>query len=260
MQKESDATDKNHFALARELAAAFLSGNTVAGAEEDLTSMTRDEALAIQGLVVELLGESVVGWKVGALPDGDLISAPVVAGRLVQSPASLARATYGLGGVEAEIAFRFAKEPSPGKQGFEREDIIDAVEGICPVIEVVTSRWSTALKSPRNAMVADLLSNGALVVGDISRQWRGIALDSLEAQLSINETVVHRSRGGNPQSDLIGLLVTFANDLIRRGLSIAPGQIVTTGSYTGFLTASPGDVIAAEFNEFGPISVKFETI
>lgn len=179
-------------------------------------------------------------------------------GRLVQSPASLDPATYGAGGIEAEIAFRFAKEPIPGKDGFTREGITAAIEGIFPTIEVVTSRWTPALRSSRNAMIADLLSNGALVVGAVIRNWRNIALDTLQVELSINDTIVHRSSGGNPQKDLVSLLLMFANHLAQRGLSIKPGQIVTTGSYTGFLTAGPGNIISAKFNQVGAVSVQFQ--
>ncbi|RWB92968.1 MAG: hypothetical protein EOQ56_35995 [Mesorhizobium sp.] len=191
------------------------------------------------------------------MPDGDLISAPIVTSRLLHSPARISQTTYGLGGVECEIAFRFAKEPVPDKGGFAREQIIEAIDGACAAIEIVDSRWTTAFSTPRNAMIADLLSNGALVVGAVNKNWRDVAFNTLRAHLGINGTTVCQSTGGHPNGDLIGLLTMFANDLWERGLVLRPGEIVTTGSYTGFHTAISGDEIAAEFDGFSPVSVVF---
>lgn len=244
--------------LAQRLIAAHLGGQRVEVDLSILEALSRSQALIIQHEVVSKLSVPVAGWKVAALPDGDLISAPIVASRLLHSPTSISRSTYGLGGVECEIAFRFASEPVPGKGGFAREQIIEAIDGACAAIEIVDSRWTTAFSTPRNAMIADLLSNGALAVGAVNKNWRDMAFDTLRANLGINGTAVCESTGGHLDGDLIGLLTMFANDLRERGLVLRPGEIVTTGSYTGLHTARSGDEIVAEFDGFSPVSVAFQ--
>ncbi|RWH78023.1 fumarylacetoacetate hydrolase family protein [Mesorhizobium sp.] len=246
--------------LAQRLVAAHQGGHRVGVDLSTLEALSRAQALTIQDEVVSKLSVPVAGWKVASLPDGDLVSAPIVTSRLLHSPASISRTTYGLGGVECEIAFRFSREPVRGKGGFAREQIIEAIDGACAAIEIVDSRWTTAFSTPRNAMIADLLSNGALVVGAVNKNWRDIAFDTLRARLGINGTTVCQSTGGHSKGDLIGLLTMFANDLRERGLVLRPGEIVTTGSYTGLHTARSGDEIAAEFDGFSSVSVAFQQV
>ncbi|CAN7743012.1 2-keto-4-pentenoate hydratase [Mesorhizobium sp. LjNodule214] len=246
--------------IAQKLVAAYRAGKRVPADPLMLEALSRVQALNIQHEVVKALAVPVAGWKVAALPDGDLISAPILRDRLFPSPASICPAIYGLGGVECEIAFRFVREPIPGREGFEKEHIIEAIDGACPAIEVVDSRWATTFSTPRNAMIADLLSNGALVVGPANRNWRDVAFRALGARLGINGRTACQSTGGHPDGDLIGLLTMFANDLRKRGIVLSPGEIVTTGSYTGFHTAKPGDEIVAEFDGFSPVSVAFNSL
>ncbi|OWK21482.1 hypothetical protein AJ88_23950 [Mesorhizobium amorphae CCBAU 01583] len=123
---------------------------------------------------------------------------------------------------------------------------------------MVDSRWATTFATPRNAMIADLLSNGALVVGSVHKNWRDVTFGALRARLAINGSTVCQSTGGHPDGDLIGLLVMFANDLRKRGIALRTGDIVTTGSFTGFHTANPGDEIVAEFDGFSPVSLAFQ--
>ncbi|WP_095204859.1 2-keto-4-pentenoate hydratase [Mesorhizobium carmichaelinearum] len=254
----SITADEISWAIAQKLVAAHRGANRVIVDPLTLEALSRVQALNIQREVVRALAVPVVGWKVAALPDGDLISAPIVKNRLLPSPASIRPAIYGLGGVECEIAFRFAREPVPGREGFRKEHIVEAIDGACSAVEVVDSRWATTFSTPRNAMIADLLSNGALVVGSVNGNWRDVAFGALGARLGINGRTVCQSTGGHPGGDLIGLLVMFANDLRKQGIVLRPGEIVTTGSYTGFHTASPGDVIVAEFDGFSPVSVTFQ--
>ncbi|ESX84280.1 fumarylacetoacetate hydrolase family protein [Mesorhizobium sp. LNJC405B00] len=254
----SDRASEISRVIAQKLIAAHRSGERVPANASTLEALSRAQALGIQHAVVSGLSVPVAGWKVAALPDGDLISAPIVESRLFQSGVSISPAIYGLGGVECEIAFRFAREPAPGRNGFAREHIIEAIDGAYAAVEVVNSRWASALSTPRNAMIADLLSNGALIIGSVNRNWRDVGFDTLGARLGINGSTVCQNAGGHPDGDLIGLLIMLANHLRQRGLVLRPGEIVTTGSYTGFHTANPGDEIVAEFDGFTPVSVTFD--
>ncbi|RWB93530.1 MULTISPECIES: fumarylacetoacetate hydrolase family protein [unclassified Mesorhizobium] len=242
--------------FAQKLAAAHRGGERVMADTSTLEALSRDQALSIQHEVVSALSP-VAGWKVAALPDGDLISAPIVRSRLFQSPVSISPAVYGLGGIECEIAFRFGREPVPARDGFASEHIIEAIDGACAAIEVADSRWASKFTIPRNAMIADLLSNGALVLGSLNKNWQDVAFETVPARLGINGNTICQTIGGHPRGDLIGLMVMLANDLGKRGLVIKPGEIVTTGSYTGFHTADPGDEIVAEFDGFTSVSVTF---
>ncbi|TIU17406.1 MAG: hypothetical protein E5W49_20060, partial [Mesorhizobium sp.] len=183
--------------FAQKLAAAHRGGERVMADTSTLEALSRDQALSIQHEVVSALSP-VAGWKVAALPDGDLISAPIVRSRLFQSPVSISPAVYGLGGIECEIAFRFGREPVPARDGFASEHIIEAIDGACAAIEVADSRWASKFTIPRNAMIADLLSNGALVLGSLNKNWQDVAFETVPARLGINGNTICQTIGGHP--------------------------------------------------------------
>ncbi|ESY65874.1 MULTISPECIES: fumarylacetoacetate hydrolase family protein [Mesorhizobium] len=250
------ASEHIHY-LSERLLAAYRGQDRLVVDDAVLRDVTRSAALEIQRRVVQGLATPVVAWKAALLADADLVSAPIVAERLFTSPCALPQQLYGRGGVECEIAFRFSRAPTGG-YSFTQTDILDALDGACAAIEVVDSRWGGPSPAPRNAMVADLLANGALVCGAFNEVWQGVPFSTQQVKLRVNGALVHQSAGGHPDSDLIGLLVKFAGDLRCRGIPIEPGTIVTTGSFTGLFTANPGDVISAEFEGFEPVSVTFE--
>jgi 2-keto-4-pentenoate hydratase len=62
---------------------------------------------------------------------------------------------------------------------------------------------------------------------------------------------------GNNGGDPIRLLVAAANHAAARG-GLGPGDLVTTGSCTGLVFATPGAEVVAEFAGWGEVRVAFE--
>ena len=58
-------------------------------------------------------------------------------------------------------------------------------------------------------------------------------------------------RGGHPLGDPLAPLVWLANHLNARGLALAAGQIVTTGSCNGAQNVRPGQTVSAYFSGLG---------
>ena len=132
----------------------------------EVYAIDRATACQVQLEVVEELGTSIAGWKVAVLADHDVITAPIIAERLIRSPVSLPPSIYGLGGVECEVAFEIARTPIATRGGFSGDEILASLGGAPAAMEVLDSRCTMGLTSPRNAMVADFLANGALVIGE----------------------------------------------------------------------------------------------
>ncbi|TIP18351.1 MAG: hypothetical protein E5X66_15125 [Mesorhizobium sp.] len=255
----SELASKLSDQLTHSLVTAHSTGGRVSAPLPDLEALTRVQALRMQSEVAKLQ-PPIVGWKVAALADGDVISAPIVHRRFARSPAILTPAVYGHGGVECEIAFRFSRQPAAGASGISEAAVFDAIDGACAAIEVVDTRWDLPAPIPRNAMVADLLSNGALVVGSFKNDWQSVSFRDLSAQLTINGHTVSHTKGGHSDGNLISLLTMLANDLLTRGEHLKAGDVVTTGSFTGFHTARPGDVVQALFEGFASVSVTFSPL
>src|SRR5262249_11069754 len=124
------------------------------------------DAYAIQDAVAGKLGYRYGGWKVGAAgPTAPPNAAPLPWPLISPSPAKLDAAAVPLLGIEAEIAFRFAKDLPPRAIPYSRDEVAAAIGGLHPAIEVVDSRFLDRNAVTAAARLADFQSNGHFVVG-----------------------------------------------------------------------------------------------
>jgi 2-keto-4-pentenoate hydratase len=226
---------------------------------EVLERLDDEAGMRVQQLTLERLRARVAGWKVAVLPGSHVISAPIIDPLLLQSPAALPEAVHGLGGIECEIAFLVGR-PLPDRRGalLGRDEVAACMDSACAAVEVLNSRLPDGLSSPRSAMLADMLSNGALVVGAPLKTWSNIDLANIAVEFAVNGRVVVSRRGGLPLGDPLGGVVALANHLALRGTPLLAGQYVTTGSYTGVHLASPGDEMVVSFEGFPELRLKFD--
>ena len=171
----------------------------------------------------------------------------------------LPKAVYGLGGIECEIAFLVGR-PLPERRGalLGRDEVAASIDSACAAVEVLNSRLPDGLSSTRSAMLADMLSNGALVVGAPLKPWLNIDFTTIAVEFAVNGKVVVSRRGGLPSGDPLGGVVALANHLARRGTPLLAGQYITTGSYTGVHLASPGDEMVISFEGFSELRLRFD--
>lgn len=213
------------------------------------------EAMAIQAALVRLLGEPVLGWKVGAITDGMVISGAILRSRTHESPATIPAASLSPIGVEAEIAFRFDRD-APARAPDYGHDEIQAMTTPFVAIEVVASRYASYRDAPFLDRVADLVSNGGFIVGPERPDLRFAELTELEATLTIDGETVARTRGGHPRGDPRLPMIELVNQLRHQG-GVRAGQFMTTGTFTGLEFAGPDQTVRAEFQGVGAVSVRF---
>ena len=100
------------------------------------------DAYQIQDAVTSELGEAIGGWKVGAASaTAAAYCAPIYATMIRQSPASYNAAELRLIGIEAEIAFRLARDLPARAATYDLAEVT-AGASLHPVIEVVDSRYA----------------------------------------------------------------------------------------------------------------------
>lgn len=210
------------------------------------------DAYAIQDAVARELG-TLRGWKVGApTPDAAPSFGPIFT--LVGAPAQFPSASHRLFGIEAEIAFRFGRD-LPG--GAPRELVLAAVAGVHLAMEIVESRFKDLRTAQPLSVLADNISNGALVLGPELRQWQGVDLARPPSRVVIDGAEVGHCTTGNTGGDPIRLLVALVNHAAARGKPISAGQVVTTGATTGMHFARPGSVAVADFGDWGQVETRF---
>jgi 2-keto-4-pentenoate hydratase len=210
-----------------------------------------DDVYAAQDLVIRELGTGrrVQAWKVIPPQGGaDPRAAPVFPGRILDSPATLSASGLHMLGVEAEIGYRFAREPSPAASD---EEIAGAVQEALVTIELCDSRlqdWKTATPLWR---LADLQSNAALVLGSGLREWRALHFSAQHAELWVDGAIRAAATASHPCGDPFGSVPWLVRHLAARGARLRPRDVVTTGSWTGMTFVDAGAEVLARFPGIG---------
>ena len=217
------------------------------------------EAYAIQDGVVALLGEPIAGWKVGAAnPTATPNAAPLLQPLISPSPVRLSHPkSVPVLGIEAELAFRFAKDLPARAIPYARDEIAGAIASLHPAIEVVGTRFANRDAVSAAARLADFQSNGHFVFGPEIKAWKQVDPTRQAIALEIGGKTVAKTVGGNAAVDLFRLLIWLVDHAGKRGRGIKAGDVVTTGSCTGIKYARPGDAVRASFAGLGEVTVTF---
>lgn len=248
---------------ASERAAALLlsawgpSGTPLPAWEEGLRPRSFEEAYAIQDAVTRARGPWG-GWKVGAPSlEATPLCAPLYRTGLVQSPAQLQDAAYRSRGIEAEVAFTFARALPPRSPPYGRDEVLSAISTAHAGLEVVESRYANPGSLDAFSAAADSQGHRGYVVGPPLLEWRKLELPTLGVSLLVNGQPAVERAGGNTSGDVFRLLLWLANTGSVRLGGIREGDVVTTGSTTGLTVVPAGAVVVARFAGLGEAALSF---
>ena len=216
------------------------------------------DAYQVQDLTLAELGP-LGGWKVGAKnAESEPACAPLPLAGVRPSGCILSGQPWRLRGIEVEAALRLGRDLDPQGQLLSAEELPLFFDAVLPVIEVVESRLLDRASCNPLSQLADLQSHGALVLGTPSPMpATGLDLRSLHAHLWFDGQPVATTLGGNPAADLWRLIAWLALHCAQRGQPLRAGQIVTTGSCTGLLSAPEGAHVEAEVAGLGRVELRF---
>jgi 2-keto-4-pentenoate hydratase len=226
--------------------------------------MTVADAYAVQSQLCDMLlaeGDRVVGYKLGltsaamqqmfGLDEPDY--GPVFASGMVDDGAAVDVGRYIQPKVEGEIALMLDR-PLTGP-GVTALDAARAIGGAAAAIEIVDSRiedWK--IKVPDT--IADLASSAAVVLSS-----RLVPIDDLDVRLigmvlTRNGELMGTAAGAAALGNPIQAVAWLANTLAAHGVTLEAGRFVMTGALSAAFPAQPGDVIRAEFDRLGPVTVR----
>lgn len=225
----------------------------------DIVPADRAGAYAIQDATLAAIGP-IAGWKVGAKgPHAEPHCAPLPASGIHASGVTLTGPAWRWRCIEVEVAFRLGRDLDPNGKLLAPAELAEAFDAMLPVIEVVESRLADGQTADPLAQLADLQCHGALVLGSPSALAPAqVDLRILEASVSFGATSAAHTHGGNPAQDVWHLLSWLALHCARRGQPLQAGQIVTTGSCTGLLTAPMNSTMRGEIAGVGAVDLRFE--
>lgn len=257
------------------LAAARKEGRRIDGLPEACRPQSVADAHAIQTAVTGLLGDDISAYKANAPVAGNAnstsqqtstqpdvpwlvphgVRAPIYAANTRTSPAEFPVMEAPQCGVEGEVAFRFRHDMPPRAAPYSREEVVAAVDA-CAAIEVVSSRFADPDAVTFNDKLADCVSNGGFVFGEMMVDWHALDVSKLKVRLEVNGETVLEQVGGHPIGDPVAVAVAFV-EMMRTDIGVKAGQFITCGSCTGLRYLKPGDTCAVTFEGLGGAEVRF---
>jgi 2-keto-4-pentenoate hydratase len=222
----------------------------------DCRPRSEAEAYAIQDAVAQQVGP-VRGWKTGApRPDAEAAYAPIF--NVVGEPGRFPAATQRLFGIEAEVAFRLARDLPKRDRSYGRDEVVAAIASMHPVIELVDTRFADFPKIDVLSKLADNQSNAALIYGSAVAGWQSLGIDLGRPPISVTfDGKVAAETTGNSGGDPLRLLTALANHSTGRTGGLRAGDMITTGSITGITFAKPGAIVVADFGRLGTVRLEF---
>lgn len=220
-----------------------------------LAPQTQEQAYLAQRAVMAELG-AIGGWKVGwTPPGGPFTCAPLPKSGILPSPAEIGP-ECDMRRIEAEIAVTLGAD-LPGRDiPYTEAELRAAVASAHPAIEVLQSRFVDPGAVDPLSQLADGLGHYALVVGPAMTHWTGVDIMTEVVRVRVNGAEV-KQRTGNPAGDMLRLLVWLANEGARWAGGLHAGEVVTTGSWTGFDTVPPGGTGQVVFTHMGAAAGSF---
>lgn len=249
--------------MAAELVAARKSGVQTHMAWPD-PAPTMADAMSIQSAAFELLGSPSVGWKVGATnkaaQDGFGIDAPFYGPMaelgVMENGQTLAK-TPCVGACEPEYAFKMARDFPANGEAITAEAAAAAVDSLHIAIEVIGRCNGNTDYANGLGVSMDFGGNVAFVVGPEVADWQDQDLTHSVVESKVDGTVVQTGNGEPVMGHPVNSLVWIAETLAAQGKQIKAGEWVSTGTCTAAVPAQAGTTYAAQFGDFGEVSVKF---
>ncbi|MDT5335238.1 MAG: 2-oxo-hept-3-ene,7-dioate hydratase, partial [Mycobacterium sp.] len=265
-------TDAELADIARRLYEAEKDRTPIRQLSLDFPDMTIEDAYAVQRALVALKvadGRKIKGRKIG------------LTSKVMQRTVSIDEPDYGAlfddmfvsdGGrvalgrfirprVEVELAFVLGEAlAGPDVTLF---DVLRATEFVTPALEILDAR--VQMSDPETGhlrtivdTISDNAANAGLVLGgrvvrplDVDLRWVAALLlrNGVIEESGVAAAVLNHPGNG---------VAWLANRLAPHDVSLQPGEVILSGSFTKPVFAEPGDVFVADYGPLGTVSVAFD--
>jgi 2-keto-4-pentenoate hydratase len=258
--------DQSHIAQAADfLWRTRIEQRRIEALPDHLRPRSLSEGYAIQEAMVDSATQPVSGWKIAATSKAGQAHIGVtepLAGRLFKNfiladGARLPAAPLHMKVMEAEFAFRMARDLPPRSAAYEQADVCDAVTALHLAIEVPDARFERFAEIGPAQIVADDAFASWFLLGAQVHDWRRLDLPTQRVRAVNNGTVAAEGAGANALGDPRVALTWLANHLSKRGIGLKAGDIVTTGTCITPLPIASGDRVIAAFDGLGQVTVAF---
>jgi 2-keto-4-pentenoate hydratase len=156
--------------------------------------------------------------------------------------------------IEPEIAFILKKELKG--PGIKVTDVIEATAGVMPSFEIIDSRLDGKIKFEDT--VADNGSSAKLILGNQMADIKYVDLRTTGLVFEKNGKIIDTAAGAAVMGNPAVAVAWLANKLYFYGISLKPGEIILSGSFTKAYDIQPGDIYSATFGRIGMVKALFK--
>lgn len=232
---------------------------------QELAPASRAEGYAIQaGLEVHSAAPRY-GWKIAATSAAGQqhigvdqpLAGRLLAERIIEDGGTVSIADNRMRVAEPEFAFRFAHDIAPREAAYEVADVMAAVGDLHLCLELPDSRFRDFAAVGGPSLIADNACARDLVVGTaVEADWRARDLSAHQVHADVQGRYTREGIGSNVLGDPRLALAWLVNEVTSLGITLREGELVTTGTCAIPLEIEPGDVVIADFGDFGSVSVR----
>ncbi|MEO8302390.1 MAG: fumarylacetoacetate hydrolase family protein [Rhizomicrobium sp.] len=230
----------------------------------ELRPKDRAEAYRVQACIEEFSTKPLYGWKIAATSingqrhigvDGPL-AGRILAERVIADGGVFVLGSNLMRVAELEFAFRMSDDLAPREAPYSRDEVLARVASLHPAIELPDSRFAHFETAGLAQLVADNACAHRFVLGPATSQdWRALDLAAHPGQAFRNGELAETGQGANVLGDPRIALTWLANELSRHGMTLAAGQVVTTGTCVKPLAIGVGERIQGDLGILGKVSV-----
>lgn len=230
-----------------------------------------DDAYAVQSRWVARKladGDQLAGYKIGltsrtmqrAMGIDEPDFGAILASTSLPSGSRIPVAEHPDAMVEVELAFVLAKEL--GGDALSVEQVMDATEFIVPALELIAARsYRVHPDTGRRRTVVDTIADnaayGGMIVGEQRCSPRQHDLRWCGGIISKNGVVEDTGLAAAVLGHPAEGIAWIARRLAPHGLSLQPGQVLLSGSFTAPVPVAAGDRIHADYGPLGTIDCEF---
>ena len=221
---------------------------------------------AVTDQLTKQAGETIGGWKIGFVysPRQKPMICPLFNSRLFRSPARVPLSLTPSLRIEPEISFRLRRDLPARAEPYRAAEVADAIVA-CPSLEIIDTRFDTGrrtirqmLDNPKSKLeaMADHNTTGAYVTAAGRDDWQDFDFAAMRMVMRTSKRVIVESIGGHAFVDPFLPCVVLANEMRHRG-GMRAGELLVTGSFSGFFEVEPDEPVTADFVGFGTAEATF---
>ncbi|WP_233417236.1 2-keto-4-pentenoate hydratase [Halovulum marinum] len=218
----------------------------------DLIPRDEAQAYAIQDIL--LPAEEIAGWKVApASPTKGHRGSPMSVQAVIPDGGALPQSAVAPE-VEGEVGFVLSK---PVPLDGTREDVLDAIAGLCLAIEVLDSCFTDRKCADPMSALADFQSNAGVVIGPLKTDLTGLDLSRLRPVfLTSDGETLEPAKPMALTEAVLDAVLWLARHAARRDRPLQPGQVVITGARVGPVPIARGQTFRVEADGFQGAAIR----